>query len=325
MTMTRSWPPLIGAMLPALVLALMPGCRRDEPTKAAEKTEAPTPAAPPKTDLNYALVRTLESGLEQLNGIAIDSKDNVYLAGAGGVRVVDADGKLLSAWATSGPAKCVAVDADANVYVGLTTRIEKYGKDGKLLASWGTEGKERGQLQVVSGIAIYGANVYVADAGNRCVHRFDITGDFIDDIGKRRTGDVGMVCPSPYLDCALDKDGILYVNNPGLCRVERYDQNGKRIGMWGDPGDKPEDFSGCCNPSNIALLPDGRVITSEKLTPRVKVYDDKGAMLAYIGPEFFSQMAEGLDVAADSKGSIFVVDPNVKKVLVFSLAKSEKP
>ncbi len=309
--------------LTVIVLAVCaPACRRDQAPPPAEKAKAQSPAL--KTELSYTLARKIDSGLEQVNGVATDSADRGYLCGTGGVRVFDADGKLLSSWATSGPATCIAVD-DGSVYVGLAARIEKYDRAGKRLASWGTEGKERGQLQVVSGIAVLGASVYVADGGNRCVHRFDATGDFIDDIGKHGAGDVGMVCPSPYLDCALNKDGILYVNNPGLCRVEKYDQNGKRVGVWGKPGDKPEEFSGCCNPTNVALLPDGRVITAEKLAPRVKVYDDSGRMLAFIGPEFFSSMAAGLDVAADSKGNIYVVDPGVKKVLVFAALKAEKP
>ena len=307
-------------LLAAMMLTLMAGCRREEPARTPDAPEAPT-SAQVKTELHYTLVRTLDSGLERLSGVAVDSSDRVYLVGTGGVRVTNAQGNLISSWPTCGPAKCAAVDADNRAYVALQNKIEKYDKDGKLLASWGTGANGSIALQIVSGIAVFGPNVYVADAGARCIERYDVTGDFIDDIGRRRAGSDGMVCPSPFLDCAVDENGFLYVNNPGLCRVEKYDQNGERVGMWGNPGDKPEDFSGCCNPSNIALLPSGRVVTAEKVTPRVKVYDAKGVMLAYIGPEYFSKMAEGLDLAVNSKGDIYVVDPGANKLLVFSPVK----
>ena len=309
-----------------VLLAAAAGCGREQPGdidatgNGAGETGAPYVAAPAvETELNYVLVKTLAGGLTELRGIAIDTQDRVYLAGAEGVRVLAPEGNALKEWRTSGPARCVAVDADGNAYVGLRAKVEKYDGDGKLVASWGEEGKGRGEFGVITGISISGVNVFVADAGNRCVHRFDLTGDFIDEIGKRdpESGVPGLVCPSPYLDCTTTPDGFIYIANPGRQRVEKYQADGELVSHFGLPGTQPERFSGCCNPSNLALTPDGGIVTAEKVMPRVKVYDANGKMLAFIGSEFFSPKAAGLDLAVDSAGRLYVVDPLDGKVRVF--------
>jgi streptogramin lyase len=245
------------------------GCDQEEraPVKAAK-----TPAKAVEAPVKYKLVRTFESGLDPLRGIAIDANDRIFLAGRSRVRVLDAAGNEVRSWATSGPARCVAVDAEGNVYVGLATKVERYDPAGKLLTSWGKKGKGRGELRMVTAIAVRGSRVYVADAGNRCVHRFDFTGDFINEIGKRDA----------------------------------------------EANFEPHQFTGCCNPTNIVLMSGGRVATAEKVVPRVKVYDREGRMLAYLGPEFFSAKAAGLDLAVDSRGRLHVIDPGSGKVHVFA-------
>ncbi len=319
---TRARPLLVAAV--ALLLLTVVGCGREEPVPPpsgpipqAERSEAVTV----ETELHYELVKTYPSGLTELKGIAIDGQGRIHLAGAEGIRVLDPQGELVASWRTSGPARCVALAEDGTVWVGLAAKVEAYDGSGKLVSSWGVEGSGRGELSVVTSVAVVGLNVFVADAGNRCIHRFDVTGDFIDEIGKRdrETDFVGLICPSPYLDFAVDADGVLHVTNPGRLRVERYQSDGELLGFWGKPGTRPEEFSGCCNPSNVALLGDGRVVTAEKRPPRVKVYDGQGTMLAYLGPEHFTSEAMGLDLAVDSSGRLHVIDPGDGKVRVFEL------
>jgi len=222
------------------------------------------------------------------------------VAGDEGVRVLARNGRLLRRWATPEAATVV------------------FDPQGKPLRAWGDEGDGPGRLRHVTAVAVAGGEILVADAGNRCIHRFDAAGDFIGDIGRRdmSKGFVGLICPSPFLDVALDEKGVLHVTNPGLGRVERYRTDGTLLGHWGEPGTRPEQFFGCCNPTNIALLPDGSAVVSEKLRMAVKVYDAEGRLLAYLGKEYFSE-TPGLDLAVDSKGRILVLDPGDGKVKVF--------
>lgn len=308
-----------GLLLVALALVCA-GCGRQDTPAPAAATAYPAPA---ETTERYALVGKVDSGVEGLSGIALDGQDNVYAVGAREVRVLAPDGSTLREWATDGPATCIALDGHGNVYVGRQQKVEVFDADGKPLRAWGTPGREAGELDYVTAIAAYKTNVLVADAGNRCIHRFDTTGDFIDDIGKRdpEAGLPGLICPSPHLDLALNADGDIYVTNPGLLRVERYALDGRLLGQWGEAGTRPQQFSGCCNPTNIALRADGTVVTTEKVTARVKVYDGQGAMLAFLGPEYFTKEAVGLDVAVDSSGRLLVADPGDGAIRVFERKK----
>ena len=226
---------------------------------------------------------------------------------------------------TEGEAVAVAVHEDGRAFVAERQKIHVFGAGGAPLASWGKAGKEPGQLGFLAGIAVRGGDVWLADAGNRVIHRFDTTGDFIADVGGRDDvfGRPSILCPSPYLDCAVAADGSLYNTNPGRWQVEHTDPNGKLIGTWGSQGSDWAEFSGCCNPTNVAVLPDGRIVTSEKGIPRVKVVDAQKHELQVAGAEHFAEGAAGLDLTVGADGRLYVVDPAAGKVLAFKIPEGQ--
>ncbi|MBN1866895.1 NHL repeat-containing protein [Candidatus Sumerlaeota bacterium] len=266
------------------------------------------------SSLPLALVQTgeFDPNRKDLKGIAFDSKDNLYVAGETGVSVFDPSGSLLREMRTESPARCVTVGLDGRVYVGLRTSIVVFDPEGRQVAAWGEKGREPGQFLFITSIALSGSQLYVADAGNRCIHRYAIDGDYADDLR-------GFNIPSPYFDCVTDRDGVLYVAHTAKHQVERYDANWKKLGAWGEFGTNPEGFSGCCNPTNIALLSEGRIATTEKGIPRFKVYDAEGRMLAYVGPEAFPQAAAGMDLAVDSRGRLALLEPVESKIRFYVL------
>jgi len=296
------------------IAALVPAC---------ERSEGPTvrPPAAVQVDLpvRYRLAATLQSGVEGLTSVAVDAGGGVYVGGADGVRVLDGSGNELRRFGAGKAVQCLAIAPNGNVYVGLATQVEQYDPEGRLVTSWGEAGTGPGQLAAVTEIALAGPDVFVADAGNRVIHRFDATGDFVLDIGRRdpEAGVPGLLCPSAHLDCIVDSEGALYVGNPGRLRVERYDGNGVLMSWWGEPGMGPDQFCGCCNPTDMALTPEGNIVTAEKGIPRVKVLDTSGKLLAYIGRDNFSLHAVGMDVAVDAAGRIYVADPGDGNVRVF--------
>jgi hypothetical protein len=88
----------------------------------------------------------------------------------------------------------------------------------------------------------------------------------------------------------LGKDGLLRVNNPGRHRVEIYTAEGDLELSWGKATVGIEGFCGCCNPTALGLLADGRCITCEKGLPRVKVIRQRGAFECVVaGTESFPQ------------------------------------
>jgi DNA-binding beta-propeller fold protein YncE len=257
----------------------------------------------------------LKPGVERPRGIAIDAKDNLYVAGAKGVAVFDPSGKKTREIPSSGPATCVTIGADGDVFIAQETRIEVFDAQGKPKASWGKEGKGPGELGYVTSLAVCDDFIYVADYGNRALHRFAVTGDFVDSIP-------GFLIPSPFFDCAIGPEKTLLVGNTGRHRVERYDTNGKLLGFWGKQGLAPEDFCGCCNPTNLAVFEDGRIAASEKGIPRLRVCDAKGNLLAFLGPEAFPEDAKGMDLAIDSKGRIALLEPVSGQVKFYKIVRN---
>lgn len=311
-----------------LAVGLSTGCERSDRSEDVDvreqaRAQAGTDKGAPETEVEYRLAKTLETGLEELGGIAIDDQDLIYVVGAARAKVLNADGEVQQEWRLPEPGMGVAVNGSDSVFVALRTRVLKYDKKGNQTGSWGTEGRERGQFSVVTDIAVSGVHVYVADAGNRVVHHFDMTGDFIEGIGEKDelSENPGLICPSPYLDCQVDKQGQVHVTNPGRLRVEIYDDTGKLVRHWGRAGTAPERFCGCCNPVSICLMSDGRTATAEKGLYRVKVYDRDGNMLAFLGEENFSMRADGMDLAADSEDRLYVADPGDNRVRVFEEVK----
>ncbi|MBU0716692.1 MAG: hypothetical protein KJ749_00450, partial [Planctomycetes bacterium] len=165
--------------------------------------------------------------------------------------------------------------------------------------------------------------VFVADVQGRCIRRYDRQGRWLNDIGKDNNTK-GFRTPNGYLDFAVDHNGIIHACNPGKYRVERYSMEGELLGHFGRFGThQAEDFPGCCNPTNVALTPEERVVVTEKADPRAKVFDDQGNMIALIGPEFFDPVCKNMDVDVDSQGRIYIVDTVRLSINVFAPVPAE--
>ncbi|MEJ5341930.1 MAG: hypothetical protein WHT09_10205 [Thermogutta sp.] len=178
-------------------------------------------------------------------------------------------------------------DSDLLFFVGSGSRVIVVSAAGDVQSEWSFFGSKA----VITDIAVAGEEVFVADAGNRVVHRVDRHGEKIAEIGHRDVdrGILGFIIPSPYFDLAWGSDGLLRVVNPGVHRVEVYTREGDLEIFWGKAGLDEAGFCGCCNPAHIALFSDGRVVTAEKGIPRVKVYSAHGELLGWVAsPEHFA-------------------------------------
>jgi len=256
--------------------------------------------------------------VEGITCVAAGPGDELYVGGDFGVKVFNPDGRLVRQWKTAKPVKAVAVGADGSVYAASATQVEKFDKDGKSLLRWGRGGCDRDDFGLVTGLAVSGKNVFVADSAERVIYRFRSDGTYLNPIGsKEKDPDgQGIVAPSPFIDCAARGDVVL-INNLGRRRVEYYDLDGKLLKHWGKSGWEDDEFPGCCNPTNIALLDDDRVVVSQKGIPVIKVFDGRGKLAAILGKDVFSEECKGIDLAVDSRGKIYAVDPVAGVVRVF--------
>jgi sugar lactone lactonase YvrE len=256
---------------------------------------------------------------EALHGIAIDARDRVYVVGDSAVKVFAPDGGLLRQWKTSEPGLCVAVEDDGHVWVGQWQQVEIYDAEGGLVDTW----HDPETLGLITAIDFGGEDVFLADARARWIRRYDRKGRLLNNIGdKHRKG--GFHIPNGVVDFTIDGKGVLHVANPGMHRVERYTADGESLGYFGRfDGVDPAGFPGCCNPTNLALDPAGRVVVSEKAGPRVKVYDPEGKLLSVVSDDAFDPGAKNMDVAVDSRGRIYVADTVRLEIRIFSPAAPE--
>jgi len=326
---------LAAAILVGVVAVLGIGCWSQQASEVSgrfeydlEKLQRIDPAL-----IQYRQTGEIFPGMQVVRALAVGPEDRVYVAGDRVIRVFGPAGEGLTEITLEDQPQCLAVagaeDAfPGRVYVGMKTHVEVYGADGKRKTVW----DDLGEKAVLTSIAVGQAEVFVADAGNRIVLRYDTGGVLKGRIGQRDEGrdNPGFVVPSPYFDLAMAPDGVLRVVNPGGHRVEAYTADGERLVSWGKPTAAIEGFCGCCNPVNIAILSDGRFVTAEKGIPRVKIYSAEGRFESVVaGPQTLAPTPSAaeetrsqhkllaVDVATDSRGRVLVLDPSAGRVRVF--------
>jgi hypothetical protein len=271
----------------------------------------------------------ISTGLMAARAIAVGGDGRIYVGGDKAIRVFSPSGSFLTELTLPDTPYCLAVAEDGRIYAGMKDHVEVYDGQGRRTAVWPGAGEDA----VLTSIAIGRNDVFVGDAGNRVVTRYDTSGEVIKHIGRKdpERNIPGFVVPSPYLDVAIAADGLLRVVNPGRLRIEAYTFDGDLEFSWGKFSSGIEGFTGCCNPVNFAMLPDGGFVTCEKGLVRLKIYDADGAFVGVVaGPEqlveggtaricYFPEQCQsgGFDVAVDTAGRVLVLDTVKNVVRIF--------
>ena len=73
------------------------------------------------------------------------------------------------------------VNEDGEIYLGASDHIEVYDFSGNLLKSW----ESPNEKTLITSIAISESSVFVADAGNKYVHRYNSDGEYQNHIGRK--------------------------------------------------------------------------------------------------------------------------------------------
>lgn len=291
-----------------------------------------------KTDpkhLLYEIQNSLRLPVEDGRRVAVGPDDQIWVSAGRKVLVFTNRLEKLREFETLDVVRALAVDAGGLVYLAVKDHVEVYDVEGRRREPWNVPGPNTW----FTGITVAKKDVLAADARNRVVLRYDKTGRLVGRLGEKDVSRKipGLVVPSPFLDVEMAPDGLLRVTNPGRHLVESYTLEGELVGSWGKTSMGVEGFCGCCNPINIALLPDGRYVTCEKGIPRVKRYSAKGDFEGVVmGPESFPEglrtgavlnkwdgSMAGLDAAVDSQGRVLVLD-QVSNTLRLMVPKPEK-
>jgi hypothetical protein len=250
-----------------------------------------------------------------LSGIALGPRDTICALGDSEVRVFEASGKLARTWKAPEKAFCVGVTSDGRVGLGSLGRVDLFSATG--VHTGGFTAGTRDKPAEVTALRFVGEAVLVADAAARVIRRYDLRGTERGVIGAQaKTG--GFMLPNKSLAFDVDASGVVHAADTGRHRVTSWTLDGTMVASFGKFGmAKPEDFVGCCNPVNVAVAPDGSIVTAEKVVARVKVFGKDRALLAVIGAEHFDSMCRHIHIAVDSTGRIVAADPERRTIAVF--------
>ncbi len=276
------------------------------------------------SQIGYTEIKEIPTGLAEPRCIALDSKGNIFVAGDTSIRVFEPQGNPLRDIATNRPPYCLAVDANGDIYVGMKGHVEVLSPKGESISVWSSPS----QKAHFTALVVTDKDVWVADAVNKQILRYNKNGAVTAIFARKDSAKKieGLLVPSPYLDIAPAENGAIWVANPGKHELELYSADGHLTRHWGIFAFSIKGFSGCCNPTNIAITPDGRFVTSEKGIPRIKTYKADGSFQWVVaGSESFKPETAGLDLAVDSSGRIFVLDPANKNIRIFTIKNKANP
>jgi len=287
-------------------------------TAAAESQTAPG------VGRDYTLIKTYKTGFTQAaRGIAVTPQGRIYAAGDRAVHIIGPSGDYVS-FPVPGEPACIAISTNGLLYLGVGDHVVVMEHCGTEKGSWSAVSSN----SVITGIAVGRESIWVADAGRREILRYSPDGTLAGRWGGKTTpADTNsLVVPSPHLDVAEAADGRVWVTNPGRHQLQMRDKDGTLLKTWGFfSHEDPSGFTGCCNPADFTIAPDGAIVTADKgALARVRVFDTDGRLQTLVAdsqklkaPEL-SRLGAGLDVTTDGKGQIYVLNPVSKTILVFA-------
>ena len=212
----------------------------------------------------------------------------------------------------------VAVDDRDRVYVlnrgqsplGPEHPIVVFGPDGTFVRSFGD-----GLFTFAHGITVGpdGA-VYVADAGDHTVRKFDAAGTLVLTLGEpHRPSDTGyddgdyrtIRRGGPPFNrptrLAIGADGDLFVaDGYGNARVHRFAPDGTLRASWGEPGDGPGQFNLV---HSIWAHPDGRLFVCDRENSRVQIFEPDGRFVTE-----WTDVVRPQDLCIDRDGVVYVTE-----------------
>lgn len=253
---------------------------------------------------------------DDIRGIAIDGYNNLLVTAKNAILRYDESGRLYKKITLSGTPNCVAIEPGEKIFAGMADYLLVI-QHNRIIDTISAPFNDK---TFITAIAADETSLFVADAGNKIVYHFDHSGALRNLIGERDSaGFRGFIIPSGCFDLTLGREGQLWVVNPGKHELVAFNKQGTIISQWSRTSMQPEGFSGCCNPVNIAMLPDASFVTAEKGIERIKVHKPSGDYNCMVAaPDYFEEGTVGIDVAANSSGKVYVLDPKKKVIHIFT-------
>jgi len=262
--------------------------------------------------------------LGDVAGIAVDSKDRIYLfnRGAHPVVVMHRDGTFLNAWGqgvfTNPHGAHIGPDDSLYLTDNGDHTVRKFTPEGKLLLQIGVPGQPSPPFSNTpfcrcthTALSPTG-DIYVSDGyGNACVHKFSPDGKLLKTWGKpgTRAGEFNL----PHNICC-DEAGLVYVADRENARVQVFDGDGNYLrqinnlhrpcGLCITRGPKPAILVGELGPYMAVNH------ATPNLGPRLMILDNDGELINRLGQDKPGTTPGAFvaphSVALDSQGDLYV-------------------
>lgn len=168
------------------------------------------------------------------------------------------------------------------------------------------------EARAISSGCFFNGRLLLADRGSASINLYHPeSGAKMGSVGK------GIRSCCGILGFGVGSRGEILVANLGAFRVDVYGADGRLQGGFGKRGEDDNSFHGCCNPVNVAVLPDGRLMTVEKDTTRIKIYDAAGKACEQVLKDV-TELVQGcsyIPMAVDAAGNVYLAN-NFKGCIV---------
>ncbi|MDE2778254.1 MAG: peptidyl-alpha-hydroxyglycine alpha-amidating lyase family protein [Chloroflexota bacterium] len=247
------------------------------------------------------------TALQQPSGVAVDSRDRVYVYQRQGppVLVFDRDGNLLDSWERKNG---VPLEAH-HIHVGPDDAAYLVDRDAHQVLIYDTSGNLQRSLGIRDQAAMQApfnhpadvciapsGELYVADGyGNSCVHRFSPSGHYTGSFGEPGSGPGEFRVPHSV---SVSGDGRVFVADRENNRVQVFTALGEFLEEW-------TDFK--C-PMGVHIDASQMVYVSDQI-PRISIYTLEGTLVSR-GRTF----ENAHQVYTDSQGSIYGIDTANQRV-----------
>ena len=226
----------------------------------------------------------------------------------------------------------IAPDALGDLYVADThnDRIQEFSPTGKLIRKWGRRGSGAGEFWDPRGIAIdpFG-NVWVADHENKRVQKFTYDGRFLGKFGAHGADGTLGWGPGEFNSprgLSSDAEGNIYVADDANHRIQKLNNDGVTVAMFGDPNLQRGHADGQFDlPYGTAVDAFGHLWVADTGNSRLVEMTTDGVWLAKFGahggdgtrgnrPGEFNDI---YNVAADCVGNVYATDKGNWRVQKF--------
>jgi tripartite motif-containing protein 71 len=174
---------------------------------------------------------------------------------------------------------------NGDLYIGdyHNNRIQVFDKKLQYKFEFGGTGDGPGKLFSPMGPTFSpdAERLYVSDTGNYRISVFDREGKHLFAFGRQpKPGEWGNGTFLQPFDVAVAPDGNVYVTDPALQLVQKFDRDGKFLAQWGGWGTKPGQFYKC---KGIDVGSDGKVYVIDFGNHRGQIFDPDGKFLGIFG------------------------------------------